>query len=175
MPSAKDHTLVAIYDGHGGCGAASFASSNLVEILENTKDWKSYLDDGKKNIHLLGDSLTQAFIDLDTELRIRFRGTVYDDASGCTAVCAIITPTYIICANIGDSRCILGCQNSAIVQMSEDHKPENLIEKNRIMNAGGSVHANRVDGILGVSRSFGDFDYKTGIQCHPKDQKVQYV
>ena len=46
------------------------------------------------------------------------------DESGCTAVSAIITPTHIICANVGDSRCVVGTKGSTVA-MTEDHKPSN--------------------------------------------------
>lgn len=50
---------------------------------------------------------------------------------GCTAVVVMVTPTQIICANAGDSRSIL-VTGGKVVALSEDHKPENVGEKNRI-------------------------------------------
>lgn len=44
--------------------------------------------------------------------------------------------------------------------MSIDHKPENYAEKLRIERAGGFVEDNRVKGILNLSRSLGDLEYK---------------
>ena len=44
--------------------------------------------------------------------------------------------------------------------MSEDHKPDNRLEKQRIERAGGFVEDNRVKGVLNLSRSIGDLEYK---------------
>lgn len=44
--------------------------------------------------------------------------------------------------------------------MSIDHKPELQQEKARIEKAGGFVEENRVKGILNLSRSLGDLEYK---------------
>ena len=44
--------------------------------------------------------------------------------------------------------------------MSIDHKPELASEKARIEKAGGFVEENRVKGILNLSRSLGDLEYK---------------
>ncbi|CAM9345561.1 unnamed protein product, partial [Ectocarpus fasciculatus] len=79
--------------------------------------------------------------------------------SGCTAVCTLITPKYIICANAGDSRSVLGT-GGATKPLSYDHKPHLELERKRIENAGGGVQWKRVDGDLAVSRAFGDFQYK---------------
>lgn len=46
-------------------------------------------------------------------------------------MCAIITPTHILCANVGDSRCVLGGKNN-IVTMTDDHKPNAPEEKERV-------------------------------------------
>lgn len=63
--------------------------------------------------------------------------------------------------NVGDSR-VLVCKNGAPKAMTEDHKPNNAAERLRIIDCGGRVENNRVDGSLAVSRAFGDRDYKRG-------------
>ena len=55
------------------------------------------------------------------------------------------------------------------VALSIDHKPENLEERKRIEAAGGFVEDNRVNGILNLSRSLGDFTYKS-VLGRPYDQ-----
>jgi serine/threonine protein phosphatase PrpC len=171
MPSRPNHLFVAVFDGHGGGGAAIFAAKNLIDIIENTSQWKQYVEEGNENYQLLGEALQQAFLDLDKELRAsQGRGT---DTSGCTAVTAMITPQYIICANSGDSRCVLGYDGSQARALSEDHKPYDEPERRRIENAGGCVQWKRVDGDLAVSRAFGDFQYKTRPDLPAQEQKVR--
>jgi len=72
---------------------------------------------------------------------------------------ALITETEIICANAGDSRCVLSEKGKAI-ELSVDHKPELSTERARIEKAGGFVEDNRVKGVLNLSRSLGDLEYK---------------
>ena len=79
--------------------------------------------------------------------------------TGCTACVVLITDTEIYCANAGDSRCVLS-QDGKALDMSIDHKPELAEEKARIEKAGGFVEENRVKGILNLSRSLGDLEYK---------------
>lgn len=79
---------------------------------------------------------------------------------GCTACVALITPDKIYVANAGDSRAVAAVDRSAH-ELSEDHKPENKAERKRIENANGFVEDNRVNGILNLSRSIGDFEYKS--------------
>ena len=56
--------------------------------------------------------------------------------------------------------------------LSEDHKPDNSGEKDRIMKAGGFVEENRVNGSLNLSRSIGDFEYKSNTGKDWKEQMV---
>jgi protein phosphatase 1G len=78
---------------------------------------------------------------------------------GCTATAALITPDQIFVANAGDSRCVASIKRNA-QDLSLDHKPDNPEEKARIEAAGGYVEENRVKGILNLSRSLGDVEYK---------------
>lgn len=174
MPSKPDHLFLAVFDGHGGSGAAHYAEENMVRFIENTVQWKNYLQSGATDASLLGEALIQAFHDIDEAMRTHQKNSLSRDISGCTSVTAMITPNIILCANAGDSRCVLGT-NGFAKEMSEDHKPYNEIERNRIENAGGSVSYKRVDGDLAVSRALGDFQYKQRFDLHAKDQKVTYL
>ena len=67
------------------------------------------------------------------------------------------------------------------VALSDDHKPECEIEKNRISKAGGSIINGRVNGGLNLTRAIGDLEYKKVgslkykeqmITCHPDVRKV---
>jgi len=63
-------------------------------------------------------------------------------------------------ANAGDCRAVLSHKGIA-VDLTKDHKPKEPSEKERIKAAGGWVHNGRLNGILGVSRAFGDVEHKT--------------
>ena len=78
----------------------------------------------------------------------------------------------LISANVGDSRAILCKRDGTVVQLTRDHKPNDVIERNRIEASGGSVDwcgmsdANgnpiegtgvyRINGNLAVARAIGD-------------------
>ena len=69
----------------------------------------------------------------------------------------------MICANVGDSRCVIGAGNAkhnAAISLTEDHKPSIPEESARISAAGGFVMYDRVNGELAMSRAIGDFRYK---------------
>ena len=177
-----EHSLVAVFDGHGGLGAAKYAKENFLSVLINSEEWNSYWkahQDGEVSQgDLLSIALKSAFRRLDDELR-QFQASTLSsrlisvempdnsvctaempDTSGCTATVVVITPSLIVCANAGDSRCALASGSEAIV-MSNDHKPYNEVERQRIIAAGGFVCGQgRVCGNLAVSRGFGDFEYK---------------
>ena len=138
MPSLPSHVFLAVFDGHGGKGAAIYAEEHMIEVIENTDEWKSYLESADKTPEHCGRALTTAFLRVDTMMRTFQSTTKGRDYSGCTSVTCMITPTHYICANAGDSRCVLGTNNTTI-PMSYDHKPDDKEEYDRIINAGGTV------------------------------------
>ncbi|KAJ6957010.1 hypothetical protein NC653_039052 [Populus alba x Populus x berolinensis] len=79
--------------------------------------------------------------------------------SGSTACVAIIRNNHLIVANAGDSRCVISRKGQAY-NLSRDHKPELEAEKERILKAGGFIHAGRVNGSLNLSRAIGDVEFK---------------
>jgi hypothetical protein len=72
--------------------------------------------------------------------------------AGCTAVVALLAGKTLFVANAGDSRAVM-MRNGEGVALSEDHKPNQDRELNRITTAGGYVNAvGRVNGNLNLSR-----------------------
>lgn len=173
IPDAPGHMFVAVFDGHAGSGSAIYAAREIIKMLIETEEWQEYKSGGFSKIDMLGRAMTTTFIKIDLALRSHQENSNGTDNSGCTSVTAIITPTHIVCANAGDSRCVLGSGGKTI-EMSADHKPYGEIERDRIEKAGGFVQWNRVDGDLAVSRAFGDFSYKNAAS-EARDQKVSQL
>ena len=119
----------------------------------------------------------------DTSASLFGRGNTEEIAyaAGCTACSAIITPTEIIVGNSGDSRAVFAKKSSSpggkftAIELSNDHKPELPEEKARIEKAGGFVEDNRVKGVLNLSRSLGDLEYKSDASLAAKDQMITCI
>lgn len=79
--------------------------------------------------------------------------------SGCTACVAIIRENQLIVANAGDSRCVISRKGQAY-NLSRDHKPDLEVERERILKAGGFIHAGRINGSLNLARAIGDMEFK---------------
>lgn len=172
IPSKPDHLFLGVWDGHAGAGAAKYAHDHIINFLEDTEEWKTYLQAGEENAELLGKALIAAFLVLDEKMKVYQLTTNGHDTSGCTSVTAIVTPKYIICANAGDSRCVMGIRGGAKA-LSFDHKPNLPVELERVNAAGGFVQWGRVDGDLAVSRALGDFGFKNRPDLPPEQQKAR--
>ncbi|KAJ4957929.1 hypothetical protein NE237_025040 [Protea cynaroides] len=79
--------------------------------------------------------------------------------SGSTACVAIIRNNQLVIANAGDSRCVISRKGQAY-NLSRDHKPDLEVEKERILKAGGFIHAGRINGSLNLARAIGDVEFK---------------
>ena len=64
------------------------------------------------------------------------------------------------------------CHDGKAYALSEDHKPDNQGELDRIEKSHHMVEDSRVDGNLALSRAFGDFQYKDGKKLKPEEQAV---
>ncbi|CAF2334493.1 unnamed protein product [Rotaria sp. Silwood2] len=93
-------------------------------------------------------------------------------SSGCTAVVTLLRDKQLFVANAGDSRCVV-CRNGRAIEMSIDHKPEDLQERARIEKAGYKVTLDgRVSGGLNLSRAIGDHAYKKTPKLPPEEQAI---
>jgi protein phosphatase 2C family protein 2/3 len=158
-------SFVAVYDGHGGDSVSTFLSRNL---------HKNYLAE-LASADIPAVAFTTAYTKTDAYLADRDL-----PFTGSTAVtCHLVadknseTDVNVHCANAGDSFAVLasrprssshGDLSSAsewfFRKLSEEHRPTNRLEEIRVKSAGGKVAAGRVNGMLAVSRAFGDFFFK---------------
>lgn len=112
----------------------------------------------EENVDKVKDSIRDGFLGIDRHMHELARTSGWD-RSGSTAAAVMISPRNIYFINCGDSRTFL-CRKGQVVFYTEDHKPCNPREKERIQNAGGSVTLQRINGSLAVSRALGDFTFK---------------
>ena len=83
----------------------------------------------------------------------------------------MITSTDIYVANVGDSRAVL-TQGLSVYDLSDDHKPDNEEEEQRITKAGGNTDNGRVNGELALSRAIGDMHYKRNPKLSVEEQCI---
>jgi len=166
-------SLFAFFDGHGGCEVAKYCAKYFGEELKKNKKFSS-----ESNIE---EALKDTFIKMDemlsapegqAELKtLKNDNDGSDSFAGCTANVVLIHKNVAYCANAGDSRCILW-SNKKVIALSEDHKPDNEIEKTRITKAGGFIIEGRVNGNLNLSRALGDLEYKKNANLKPAEQLI---
>lgn len=175
----KEWSFFAVFDGHAGKIAADGAAENIAKTLIGTHQFEKVTEKlvetgGQLTIELidlLKEGIRDGFLNLDDQIRQRLDEGKDRDRSGSTAVCAIVTPTHMIIANLGDSRAVVS-RKTGTPFGTEDHKPYNDRERERIVGAGGSVMIQRINGSLAVSRAFGDFEYKNCPGLRPCEQLV---
>jgi len=157
----ENQALFAVFDGHNGRTCSKFITSRLPEVLSRN----SYF------LEAPSVALVQSFMEVDRQFLES--SAKKGDKSGSTGVAVLIRDKQLYVANTGDSRCII-CQDSNIIALTSDHKPNQPFETARILESGGHVVEGRVEGVLGVARSFGDRDFKNkksygpgAITCEP--------
>jgi len=156
----NDMSFFGVFDGHSGGVISKYASKELHKILMNDEDFKS------KNYE---KALKSSFFKLDDQMQKD--AELSNSEAGSTAVVSLITDKSLYIANCGDSRAIIS-SNGVAVPLSTDHKPTLPDEKTRIYNSGGFLQSGRVNGQLAVSRSLGDFVYKTNAGIPSEEQTI---
>lgn len=169
-------SLYGVFDGHSGSLAATYAANHLPYLLSQQLKHGFGADLGGDD-DFYREAFENAFLEVDRNFTQNSR------VSGCTAVCALLKyereidenevekvddsnctwrPYHLYVAWVGDSRALLASPDVPL-QLVQPHKPDNLDEKQRIesMQSGGAIMFIqgqwRVNGIINLSRSIGDF------------------
>ncbi|CAI5741110.1 unnamed protein product [Peronospora destructor] len=134
-------SLFAVFHGHGGRMAADLASENVVEQLANIMKTDVFPAGKAENAdpNKIGKAMRDAFMNLDQKISDVFEKN--PNPNGCTA---LITPTHIIVASTGDSRCVTA-KAGHTVAMSFDHKHTNV-------RGWSATRRNKTHAILGANR-----------------------
>lgn len=94
------------------------------------------------------------------------------EGKGCTANVLMIINNLLICANAGDSRCVVA-EGGRAIPLSIDHKPNLKKERERIYKAGSTVNIEgRIDGNLNLSRAIGDIAHKKNPRLQLHEQAI---
>jgi serine/threonine protein phosphatase PrpC len=140
----KGWLYLGIYDGHNGGTASAYAGKTVHrEFSDRIK---------------AGQTPQQAFI----ESYEKVSACLTSQESGTTAVDVFIKEGTVYTANAGDARVIIIGKNR-VVQLTVDHRVENIEERERIEQAGGrivySYVSNGAGGIM-PTRTLGDESFK---------------
>ncbi|KGG49954.1 protein phosphatase 2C Ptc1 [Mitosporidium daphniae] len=151
----------AIFDGHAGKKAAKLASTMLGTLLDQPFKCDSHSPDQ------ISSAISSIFVSFNEELCT----SLLDDNSGCTALVAIFCPDqtnddigHIYVANLGDSLGILST-NHTYRLLSAPHNCST--ESSLVHERGGFVYGSRVNGILAVTRAFGNIHLKPYLSASP--------
>jgi len=144
---ATNSLVLCVLDGHGehGDGVSQTFRDQLVTELFSHVAWASDLQ----------IAVTDAIAKVERNLLRNYR--IDSEFSGTTLSMAIVRGNTVTGVNIGDSRVILGSQQSdgsiTAEDITFDHKPDTPAEKERILACGGRVFAVEYDdGIDGPPR-----------------------
>ena len=165
-----------VFDGHGGKNCAEYLRDNLLKLICTNKNFPS-------NINL---AIKESFKKADEEFLNKYAikdGKLIDYSGSCGLFLLIINNMAYI-ANVGDSRCLISCNNGEIKKaVTRDHKPNLIYEKQRIILNGGIIYQSQnminddhgniflkgkiligpyrvLPGKLSVSRTIGDAEAK---------------
>ncbi|XP_070230062.1 protein phosphatase 1L isoform X4 [Bos mutus] len=139
--------------------AAEYVKSRLPEALK--QHLQDYEKDKENSVLSYQTILEQQILSIDREMLEKL--TVSYDEAGTTCLIALLSDKDLTVANVGDSRGVLCDKDGNAIPLSHDHKPYQLKERKRIKRAGGFISFNgswRVQGILAMSRSLGDYPLK---------------
>ena len=112
--------IITISDGHGSVGhdVSSFLKKNLPITLDNELKKRCKINNNTSQNKIIQDVFLSVNCKLFNEASIdtyfRYLYSIY--LSGSTCVSLIYTKEKLLCANVGDSRAVLGrCTNGGII------------------------------------------------------------
>ncbi|CAG9312097.1 unnamed protein product [Blepharisma stoltei] len=176
--------ILGVFDGHGfyGHDISNYVHTLLPIIMLSNANWKANPE------QVMKESFTQCNQSLINTCNLQ--DTKFDcEYSGTTATLIHYRDNKLYIAHVGDSRAIIARRKGPTltpIELTADHKPENLTEKERIEKCGGEVKKQSRDHPfrvylkgkeypgLGMSRAIGDaVSQSIGVSCEPELSEYQ--
>lgn len=147
--------LFGLFDGHAGGKCSKFVSTNLPDMLTEDSNYHGNIPQAlKRTFH----TANEQFLKIAEKLKLH---------DGSTGIVSLIRDNKLVVSNVGDCRALIITAGRP-VQMSIDQKPTSIEEQKRINQLGGTVvncmGVARVNGVLAVSRAFGNRTLRTVIR-----------
>lgn len=184
LKSLRGQYLFAVCDGHGEDGhkVSSLIKKKFSKLLlRNLPD----IPLGNKDIYY--EAIKKSYAEIN---QLVMNGNFDSEYSGSTFVYVLIVGNQVFCANVGDSRAVLGRFNETwqAVDLSNDQKPNRKDESNRIIGKGGRIEASGTGNMLRIwkacenspglamTRSIGDAVAKEiGVICEPEIIDLRFL
>ncbi len=159
---AESHAFYGVFDGHGGVEVARHLALKLYFNIVSC----SYFKASPLRAMAAGCLLTNQDL------------LSFAENQGSCAIMALIKDDRLFIGNVGDSRAVL-CRAGVAHALSQDHKPTRPDERKRIQDLGGFITMRggvaRVQGVLAITRAFGDFKLKPYVIAQPETLTHQIV
>lgn len=155
-----------LFDGHGGKEVSLYLKEFMkIIIIKHLKDAMKSIDINKIDVQkVLYDSFKSIINNIPNKTSM---------STGSTALVILRHNDKLWVANVGDTRAIMN-DGLNVIQLSNDHKPNETKEYKRITSLGGKVikafpgDVYRVNGVLAVSRAIGDFSLSPYVTWKPE-------
>ena len=108
-----DFFSAGVFDGHGGSLTSTCLKQNMFKWVQKF----GILEKEEK----IEDSIREMYVDLDRALVEKTEAEGKADGSTCVHV--LMTPKSTIVSHVGDSRCVLGLDNTHVVQVTKVDAP----------------------------------------------------
>ena len=151
----EEYEFVGVFDGHGGSEVAEICKVNFHKIIKQGLESSSDISCVLRSSFQSMDDLVEKY-DIPTV--------------GSTAVVCLVGKEKLWFANCGDSMAMVFYKNGRYEVVSQEHKVANTNEAKRIKDLGGNItdyDCPRIDSLLNLSRSIGDFHLKKYVICDP--------
>jgi serine/threonine protein phosphatase PrpC len=141
LQGIKGQFLFTVCDGHGDKGhkISALIRKNVVSCVEDSLNSTVNPDANLVEVFSAGIKEMVSFVE-NAEINMKFNGS--------TMVSVLVRAGMLVCANIGDSRAVIGRKSKnntwKAFELSSDHKPSREDEARRVTLTGGIVRQYRM-------------------------------
>ena len=155
-------SFFGVMDGHGGPQAAEYAARHLAPALLRSPHFATDMRAAMRDAFLKVDAAYEDAV---------HRGGDRDLSPGATAVAVLVRGDEVWVGWVGDSEAVVFRKKADPLRLVNIHKVGSASERSRIEAAGGFVSTvkgvARLNGLLAVSRAFGDITLKPYVVAEP--------